>query len=272
MVVCPVRYDSRGDLNRNRSCSGGWLKHALQRDDTTQRLGDALGKRADTKLDDGLIYELQWGKDEPRLRFLHALEPYPVVWQPAVRSFLERLGTHPAIGEDEAMRVWTKHPEYHGAATYIFTFHHKDWGHSADEHFADVRKHGFGIDAATFGSFLDEGPGAFTLVPLMWRSLTPGWSRADVVTSHLGRLLDDPLPISPTYAKPDIALAGIVKRFCDDKNLTEITKLHDTFVARAASHPGDARVLENVIADTAIPTRCAVVGTAKDDQRDLNGD
>jgi hypothetical protein len=257
-VVCPVHLLASGRHDRNRGCDGGWWGLSFATDAGTKRLADAIGARHDAVLVDAAVYNQKYGKAASIVPFWRALAPYPSEWQEAARVIAdELLDDRSSEIVDEAKRIWRDEPTHRGVALYIVARKER----TLHRHYADpmwarfAADYGHPVDAQIFEGMLDTSPRGVPLAPVIWPALDKGWSRAQVLAPRLDRYLDDPSVRNDDGAGPAKVLATIASRMCDDGAEPEIARLHAWIEARARSHPADASLLDNVLADTR-PGRC----------------
>ncbi len=256
LIACPRPKGRRGSRSLAPHCDEDWYRLALGSSAGRARLARALLDRDDPVFTEmtfvNVPYASRDGVDDT-LALLRAVEAKPSVWTGAVRVFADERGetVHDRTVLEEAQRWWLEHPDRRGVVLYLLAqMDRYDHG--------DVDWRGFGnafsaVSAGELASYLAQGPRAMSLVPVVWRALAPGYSRAAIVLPKLDAFLGDPHVRDYDSADPYRTLRGIVGRLCAEKNTKDLAAVRAYLEQRVSAHPGEPYA---AIADEATSARC----------------
>jgi hypothetical protein len=260
-VLDPPQLEAHGAMPRFNYGGSPWLRAAFALDPQGKRLADALASRNDVALLGEVIYNLPRGDSgrDTRANLLQQLERTPVVWRRVMGILIGQGLAYEGCDSglvDEANRVWRDAPALRGTALLVIACSEGVARGISDAYFAQFAKlYGAPVGAALFASFLDGGPDAMRLADALWPAMSPGWSRAAAISSHLGAFLADPRVRAGEDEEPMHTLGALARRLCED-GPAEVTRLHDALAERAKADVAEGRALAKVLDDTA-PGRCA---------------
>jgi hypothetical protein len=255
-VVCPHPVDARGSRSRAPRCDYDLYQLALARPKGTDRLAEALLARRDPTFTEMAILNVGYhGGPDRLLELFRAVEADEATWRAAALVIADELAEtsgDPLL--DETRRLYRAYPGRRGILLYLLA--QMDRYDNGKVPWASLpTTFGAKVSAGDFAAYLDLGPRSFSLAPVVWPALGPGWSRAELIATRLDRYLDDPRVRQFNFQDPWLALRGIVNRLCDEKRKDDISILHALFVARAAKKPSEAHAWENLVEDTG-PNAC----------------
>ena len=254
-IVCPHTRGQDGRRTRNRSCTAAFYQQAMATEASRARLVRELVRRGDGVLVDEVFTNSGLTPSERVVATWRALEPHQREWQAATRAITEHLlpeREHSEAIVQEAKRLWRDAPRLRGAALLILT----ETTRGLDRHYSDPRWAGFArdygepISRQVFEGFLDQGPRAIQLAPMLWPALGPGFSRAEPIVARLDRFMDEPGVRAGRDGEPGKTLRAIAGRLCDESAQQDLSRLHGWVQQRARSHPQEAPGLAALIADT----------------------
>jgi hypothetical protein len=246
-IVSPHRRDRDSHFEEYGEGAGAFYTHAFARDETKKRLLDyVLAKKSEPVTQQVMLSTsapTNTGRVKDKalapltLYFWKGLEPDETQWRVATRVVAEELSS---LGDplfDETVFAWRKYPARRGPLLYVLAQMAKDkYNYDAK---SLERTLGAPISADELGDYLDQGPDAWKLLPLLWGALG-SYSKSAVMEKHLPRMLS-------TDAAKETAgesLRAIAKRMCEDSSAAaERTRLHQALAAHAKAHPSDERAI-----------------------------
>jgi hypothetical protein len=254
-LVCPHTTGPDGRRERTRSCGRGFYHQAMATEASRARLVRELAARADAGLVDEVFANSDLVPPERVIALWRGLEPHASQWQAASRAIAEHLllqREHEGAIVQEAKRLWRDSPQRRGTALFILA--HTTRG--MDRHYADprwaefARDYGAPVSQQVFASFLDHGPAAVKLAPVIWPALAPGFSRAEPLVARLDRFMQDPSVRAGRGDEPGKSLRAIAGRMCGEPGAQDLPRLHQWLQQRARAHPQEAPALATLIQDT----------------------
>lgn len=250
LFACPHPLGERGARSLGPHCDYDWYRYALDTDAGRKRLLDAVIQRSDPEFTEVVFLNVWYAAaDHPldvTLSMLRAIEDRAALWRVGFRVLADERAE--VFGGDltlleEARRLWIERPDRRDLVLYLLVqldrYDHGDvdWrGFSAS--------FGGPITDKELGAYLDLGPRAWSLLPVLWPALGR-FPRAPVVVPRLDAFLADP--------EAHRALGGVVARMCAEKGTSDLAALHAYLQQRVTRHPGEAFAS---IADDATDARC----------------
>ncbi len=253
-IVCPVMRRPDGTHDRNRGCAGRWFKLAVEDPALTERLASALGQR-DPVLVETIFANFKYDDAGPVVTLWRALAPHPAAWRTASQVVVDELladGGKKSALVGEAERVWAALPDRRGTALYLMARADEDldWHYADDRWSTFERRFGAAVTGQEFAAMLDVSPRAIEVASVVWRALSPGWSRGEALAARLDAFLDAWVARSDGGEQPAKAVRAILKRECADSRAADIAQLHAVLVRRASRSPGEGTALGPLVTDT----------------------
>ena len=258
LFACPHPKGERGSRSLGPHCDYDWFRYALDTDAGRKRLLDAVIERNDPAFTEVVFLNVWYAAaDHPldvTISMLRAIEDRPAPWRVGFRVLAEERAevfTGDVTLLEEARRLWIERPDRRDLVLYLLVqldrYDHGDvdWrGFSAS--------FGGPVTDKELGAYLDLGPRAWSLLPILWPALGK-FPRAPIVVPRLDGFLADPLLRAYDSADPHRALGGVVSRMCAEKGTADLAAMHAYLQQRVTSHPGEAFAS---IADDATDARC----------------
>ncbi|AKU97039.1 hypothetical protein AKJ09_03703 [Labilithrix luteola] len=239
-VACPYAMD--GTAHVVPHCDYDWYRFALESDDGPKRLASAMMERNDPIFTETVFHNIRHvasKSQDATIAMLRNVERNASAWLPGARVLAEASdNSTDRILLEEAQRLWLEHAEYRGTILYLL-------GHIDAYDHGNVDWRGFEdafggrVNASELQSYLDLGPTALWLLPIVWPALDKGYSRAALIVPKLDAMLDDgrlgSIPANGSYE----ALLHIIQHLCAEKNVADLATIRTYLKQRVASHPGE---------------------------------
>lgn len=239
-IACPFAMD--GTAHVSPHCDYDWYRFASESDDGQKKLAAAMVERNDRVFTETVFHNVRHVADKSQdatIAMLRNVERSASVWLPGARVLAEASdNASDRVLLEEAQRLWLEHAEYRGTVLYllghidIYDHGNVDWRGFEDAF-------GGRVAASELQSYLDLGPTALWLLPIVWPSLAKGYSRAALIVPKLDAMLDDrrlgSIPANGSYE----ALLHIIQHMCAEKNLADLAAIRGYLKQRVASHPGE---------------------------------
>jgi hypothetical protein len=217
-------------------CEHDFYRYAIESEEGRKRLAQALLDRHDEAFAQAAFANVRRASDKPldaNIGLLRVVEADPVVWTAGLRVMAEEADNVNDVALlEEAQRLWVDRPAYRGPLLFLLARIDR-YGHGNVDWARFDR-----VDASVLKAYLDEGPLAFALLPIVWPALAKGYSRASVLLPKADAFLAEKGSRSVSES-PYSTLQRILSLLCNDKNVADIEAIKSYLLARVASHPGE---------------------------------
>ena len=136
----------------------------------------------------------------------------------------------------EVTRVWPSRPDLHPILLRLIVEDYAKRGFR-DEHFAKLPDEFAPLDAALFAQFLDDGPRAVELSPILWPALRNVATPFEIVAPRLDRLVEK------RGMEASKTVAALVRRACQAKDLEGLRVIRAALQKRASAGDKDSLAL-----------------------------
>jgi len=136
----------------------------------------------------------------------------------------------------EVTRVWPSRPDLRPILLRLIVEDYAQRGFR-DEHFAKLPDEFAPLDAALFAQFLDDGPRAVELAPILWPALRNVAAPFEVVAPRLDRFVDK------RGMEASKTIAALVRRACQAKDLEGLRVIRVALQKRASAGDKDSLAL-----------------------------
>ena len=225
-------YEERGSIvERHRSCQS--IYRFLTSDDARAGLlAHALVKSGRHEFFVAALVEADLS------RLLPALErESSAAYRVAVSTLLDadagRLRDGRAVLSREAARLWPQRPDLHPLLLRVVVEDYRQSGRS-DEAYAELPREFGPIDALLFAQFLDLGPRAVELAPMLWPALANVGAPFEIIAPRLAAYTAS----HAERAMPTVA--GLVRRACQTKDGEGLRVIRATLEKQAKNGSPDA--------------------------------
>ena len=256
-VVCPTPRRGEAETEIRYGCSA-FFALALRDDALRRRLGDAIGKRRDTRLLEAALLNLGSVGGPQAVALVEALRDEALFRHGVGVLFHDhaRRDDVKRALEDAAPRWWRDAPSRRGLALLVMA---RRW-EGLHVHYGDnqwtrfVAEFGGRVPSDVFAAYLAEGARAVEMAPTLWPALTKDKERDELLAKSLPVLLGRDRDARSSRARPMLVL--LRGRLCEEKNAAGLETFRATLERWRSAHPDDAAAVSNAVADFTL-ARCA---------------